>query len=677
MDRFRLEAPYSPAGDQPEAIEALTQGLQQGQRFQVLLGVTGSGKTFTMANVIQQVQRPTLVLSHNKTLVSQLYGEFKQFFPHNAVEYFVSYYDYYQPEAYLPATDTYIEKDISINERIERLRLRTTSALLSGRRDVLVVASVSCIYGLGNPAMFRSLRVEVEVGKFISPNEVMHQLVRAMYSRSRTSLEPGTFRGAGDAMEVFSMYSEWPVRIVWSNDGYIQEIYLLHPETLKKIEPLQRYIFFPNSIFTVTEDVMEQALREIARDLDERVKELEQEGKFKEAERLQLRIREDIDMMREVGYCSGIENYSRYFDRRRPGQRPFCLLDYFPDNFLLIVDESHVTLPQVRGMYEGDRARKKILVEYGFRLPSALDNRPLNFEEFLALIPQAIFVSATPGDFEVRLAGGAVVEQIVRPTGLLEPSIEVRPTLNQIDDLIDEIHQTVRKGGRVLVTTLTKRMAEELSRYLSDVGIQTRYLHSDIDTLERVEILRNLRLGEFDVLVGVNLMREGLDLPEVALVVILDADKEGFLRSETALTQIAGRAARHLEGRVILYADEITYSMQQMMEETNRRRQKQIAYNLRHGIRPQPIRANRQTILQQTAVVDQVESVPPTSGFRSPTTGVDKKAQIQAMANDLRKNMPVDQACAEAQKRMKEAAARFDFGQAAFWRDVMFALQKT
>ncbi len=670
VNRFKLEAPYAPAGDQPEAIEALVRGLREGQRFQVLLGVTGSGKTFTMANVIERIQKPTLVLSHNKTLVSQLYGEFKQFFPHNAVEYFVSYYDYYQPEAYIPATDTYIEKDISINERIEKLRLRTTSALLSGRRDVLVVASVSCIYGLGNPEMFRSLRVEVEQGQAVAPETVMRRLVRAMYARARASLEPGTFRLVGRTLEVFSLYSEWPVRITWNADGRIGELFLLHPETLKKIEPLQRFTFFPNSIFTVTEDVMTRALQEIGRDLDLRTKELLREGKVQEAERLQMRIREDIDMMREVGYCSGIENYSRYFDRRKPGQRPFCLLDYFPDDFLLIVDESHVTLPQVRGMYEGDRARKKVLVEYGFRLPSALDNRPLNFEEFMDLIPQAIFVSATPAPFEIELAGGAVVEQIVRPTGLLEPEIEVRPTHHQIDDLIAEIRRTVRKGHRVLVTTLTKRMAEELSRYLADVGIRTRYLHSDIDTLERVEILRDLRLGEFDVLVGINLMREGLDLPEVALVAILDADKEGFLRSETALTQIAGRAARHLEGRVILYADEITGSMQRMIDETNRRRKKQLEYNLRHGIRPRPVKTDRQTILQQTAVAD--HAAPSTRG-RTPSD--EKKDRIHALVSQLLQQMSPRKAHETAAQRMKEAAAQFDFGEAAIWRDVMFALQ--
>ncbi len=678
MDRFKLEAPYRPAGDQPEAIEALVRGIEQGQQYQVLLGVTGSGKTFTMANVIERVQRPTLVLSHNKTLVSQLYGEFKQFFPQNAVEYFVSYYDYYQPEAYLPATDTYIEKDISINERIEKLRLRTTSSLLSGRRDVLVVASVSCIYGLGNPEMFRSLRVEVAVGDPVSPDEVMRRLVRSMYSRARASLAPGTFRITGRSMEVFSLYSEWPVRITWDAQGRIAQLYLLHPETLKKVEPLQRFIFFPNSIFTVTEDVMERALREIERDLNLRVKELLAEGKDREAERLQIRIREDLDMMREVGYCSGIENYSRYFDRRRPGQRPFCLLDYFPDDFLLIVDESHVTLPQVRGMYEGDRARKKVLVEHGFRLPSALDNRPLNFEEFMALIPQAVFVSATPGEFEIELAGGAVVEQIVRPTGLLEPVIEIRPTTGQMEDLIAEIHRAVAKKQRVLVTTLTKRMAESLSQYLTDVGIRTRYLHSDIDTLERVEILRDLRLGAFDVLVGINLMREGLDLPEVALVAILDADKEGFLRSETALTQTAGRAARHLEGRVILYADEITGSMRRMIDETNRRRKKQVEYNLKHGIRPRPVRTDRAAILQQTGVVDQ--AVPAAAAVQKRLLGTplkeEKNARIRAMVNQLLESHSPEQARRMAEKRMKTAAARFDFGEAALWRDVMFALAK-
>ena len=679
VDRFQLEAPYQPAGDQPAAIEALVRGIEQGEKYQVLLGVTGSGKTFTMANVIERVQRPTLVLSHNKTLVSQLYGEFKQFFPHNAVEYFVSYYDYYQPEAYLPATDTYIEKDISINERIEKLRLRTTSSLLSGRRDVLVVASVSCIYGLGNPEMFRSLRVEVAVGDTLPPEEVMRRLVRSMYSRARAALEPGTFRITGRTMEVFSLYSEWPVRITWDNAGRISALYLLHPETLKKIEPLQRFIFFPNSIFTVTEDVMERALKEIERDLHLRVKELIAEGKDREAERLQLRIREDLDMMREVGYCSGIENYSRYFDRRRPGQRPFCLLDYFPDDFLLIVDESHVTLPQVRGMYAGDRARKKVLVEHGFRLPSALDNRPLNFDEFMSLIPQAVFVSATPGEFEIELAGGAVVEQIVRPTGLLEPEIEVRPTKTQIDDLIAEIHRTVARGHRVLVTTMTKRMAESLSQYLTDVGIRTRYLHSDIDTLERVEILRDLRLGEFDVLVGINLMREGLDLPEVALVAILDADKEGFLRSETALTQTAGRAARHLEGRVILYADEITGSMRRMIDETNRRRKKQVEYNLKHGIRPRSVRTDRAAILQQTSVVEQAGGMPASAVGGGPPGVAAKEARnaaVQRAMEELLATRSPEEARRTAEERMKAAAAQFDFGEAALWRDVMFALQK-
>ena len=582
---FELVAPYVPSGDQPTAIKQLVEGLKRGDEAQTLLGVTGSGKTFTIANVLKEVNRPALVLSHNKTLAAQLYNEFKQFFPNNAVEYFVSYYDYYQPEAYIPTSNTYIEKDLSINQEIEKLRLHATSSLLSGRRDVIVVASVSCIYGIGNPEDFAKIIIKVEKGMTLNQDHLLYALVNGLYSRTELQLEPGKFRVKGDTIDLFPPYSDIAYRIIfWDNE--IEKIEEIEVESGKRIVELDRLTIYPANIFVTSQDSINEAIINIKLDLGEQINYLKSLEKHLEAKRLEDRVNYDVEMMKELGYCSGIENYSRYFDKRKPGERPFCILDFFPDDFILVVDESHVTIPQIGAMYGGDRARKVNLVDYGFRLPAAMDNRPLKFHEFESLIGQAIYMSATPANYELERSAGVVVEQVVRPTGLLDPPIEVRPADNQVDDLLNEIEDTVNKGERVLVTTLTKRMAEELTGYLIRIGIRTQYIHSDVDTLERVEILQNLRAGAIDVLVGVNLLREGLDLPEVSFVAVMDADKEGFLRNERSLTQTAGRAARHANGHVIFYGNKITKSMQATIDETERRRAKQIAYNQEHNIVP-------------------------------------------------------------------------------------------
>ena len=588
---FKLHSPFLPAGDQPEAIRELAEGLRRGDAAQTLLGVTGSGKTFTIANVLQEVQRPALVLSHNKTLAAQLYSEFQQFFPENAVEYFVSYYDYYQPEAYIPTTNTYIEKDLSINEEIDKMRLKTTSSLLSGRRDIIVVASVSCIYGIGNPDDFAKSVIHIKQGMIISREQFLYALVNSLYSRTELALEPAKFRIKGDTVDVFPPYNDIAYRIVFF-DNEIEQIYEIDPESGNKLSEQTHLTLYPANLFVTSPEAMNEALWQIKLDLGSQIEYLKSIGKHLEAKRLDDRVTYDVEMMKEVGYCSGIENYSRYFDKRNPGERPFCILDFFSDDFILVVDESHVTVPQIGGMYGGDRSRKMNLVEYGFRLPAAMDNRPLKFQEFEQLVGQSIFVSATPANYELEKSNGVVVEQIVRPTGLLDPPIQVRSADNQVDDLLDEIEKTVGRGERVLVTTLTKKMAEELCGYLIRIGISTQYIHSEVETLERIEILKDLRAGSIDVLVGVNLLREGLDLPEVSLVAIMDADKEGFLRNERSLTQTAGRAARHINGRVIFYANKITKSMQATIDETNRRRNKQMEYNIKNNITPQTVRRN-------------------------------------------------------------------------------------
>ncbi len=666
---FRLTSEFEPTGDQPEAIQQLVEGLERGDPFQTLLGVTGSGKTFTIANVIARVQRPALILSHNKTLAAQLYGEFRQFFPDNAVEYFVSYYDYYQPEAYLPVTNTYIEKDLSINDEIEKLRLSASSSLLSGRRDVIVVSSVSCIYGIGNPDDFSSNVIYIQVGEKTGRNRFLHTLVDALYSRTEVDFHRGTFRVKGDTVDIFPAYADYAFRVVFMGDE-IEAIESFNPATGQGIDSFESKTLFPANIFITSKEKMKEALFEIQQDLFRQVDYFRENGKHLEAKRLEDRVTYDIEMMRELGYCSGIENYSRYFDGREPGSRPFCLLDYFPDDFLVIIDESHVTVPQIRAMYGGDRSRKQTLVEYGFRLPSAMDNRPLKFDEFEVLMSQVIFVSATPADYELKMSEGVLVEQLIRPTGLLDPTIEVRPSLNQIDDLLEEIDQSIRQGNRVLVTTLTKRMAEELTKYLQKMNIKCRYIHSEVETLDRVEIMRDLRLGAFDVLVGVNLLREGLDLPEVSLVAILDADKEGFLRSARSLTQTAGRAARHLNSRVIMYADTITDSMQKTIEETERRREKQLKYNEENNITPRQIVKSTQAILGQTAVVDMTGKL---------SRAYIEKEYADAAADPVVSYMNEDQirkAIDKARKSMESAVKELDFIAAAKYRDEVFALEE-
>lgn len=671
---FKLFAPYQPAGDQPEAIRQLTAGLQDGEKYQTLLGVTGSGKTFTIANVIQQVQKPTLVLTHNKTLVAQLYGEFKQFFPENAVGYFVSYYDYYQPEAYMPVSDTYIEKDLSINEELDKLRLQATTELLSGRRDIIVVASVSCIYGIGNPAEFENGIIRIHQGQVISRQGFLHALVNSLYSRSTIDFNRGNFRVQGDTVDINLPYVDFGYRITFFGDE-IETIESLDIKTGKRIGMVENAAIFPANLYLAPKDMIQQILSEIQDESAAQVEYFKSVGKFIEAQRLSERVNYDVEMIRELGYCNGVENYSRFFDRRHPGTRPFCLLDYFPKDFLCVIDESHQTVPQVSGMYGGDRSRKLVLVDYGFRLPSALDNRPLNFHEFESLLDQTIFVSATPGDYELEKTGGIVVEQVVRPTGLLDPPIEIRPSVNQIDDLLDEIDKRVKKGDRVLVTTLTKRMAEEMDKYLHRINIKSKYIHSEVDTLERVEILRQLRLGEIDVLVGVNLLREGLDLPEVSLVAILDADKEGFLRNEKSLTQTAGRAARNVDGLVIFYADNMTESMQRTIDETSRRREKQIAHNTLHGIVPRTVKKSRDQVFAQTSVLD-IKGYDPSNPYAlAPneelvaTTAAEEQVVYQTIPQ-------MEKAIAKTKKEMEKAARDLDFMEAARLRDEMFGLQK-
>jgi excinuclease ABC subunit B len=664
--KFKVASEYKPTGDQPEAIRQLAEGIENGDRFQTLLGVTGSGKTFTMANVIEKVQRPALILSHNKTLAAQLYGEMKQFFPENAVEYFVSYYDYYQPEAYLPTTDTYIEKDLSINKDIEKLRLSTTSALLSGRRDVVVVSSVSCLYGIGNPEDFHANVTELKVGQAVSRNAMLRQLVDALYSRTEVDFQRGNFRVKGDTVDIFPAYADTGIRVVFWGDE-VEEISSFDPETGQTYGQMDEVVIYPANIFVTTKSRMNSAIHQIQDDLVGQIDYFNEIGKPQEAKRIQERVEYDLEMMRELGYCPGIENYSRYFDGRSPGSRPFCLLDYFPDDFMCIIDESHVTIPQIRAMYGGDNSRKTTLVEYGFRLPAAMDNRPLKFEEFEKLVNQVVYVSATPADYELAKCEGVVVEQIIRPTGLLDPVIDVRPSTNQIDDLMHEIHLRIDKNERTLVTTLTKRMAEELSKYLLNMGVKTRYIHSDVDTMERVEIMEQLRKGEFDVLVGINLLREGLDLPEVSLVAILDADKEGFLRSERSLTQTAGRAARNLNGTVIMYADKITDSMQRTIDSTNYRREKQLKYNEENNIIPTAIvKPTREIIGYEYRSGKKPEEYADTV---HPDVAADPVVQYMTPEG-------LEKTIEKTRKQMRAAAKELDFIEAARLRDEMFALEK-
>jgi excinuclease ABC subunit B len=670
---FKLHSPYTPAGDQPSAISQLTEGILRGDQYHTLLGVTGSGKTFTVANVIQNIQRPTLVLTHNKTLVAQLYGEFKQFFPDNAVGYFVSYYDYYQPEAYMPVSNTYIEKDLSINEELEKLRLQATTQLLSGRRDIIIVASVSCIYGIGNPAEFENGIIRLQQGQVISRQGLLHALVNSLYKRSEVEFGRGNFRVKGDTIDINLPYVDYGYRISFFGDE-IDSLESFEISTGKRIGALADAAIFPANLYLAPKDIIHQVLAEIQDELASQVTYFKNVGKYIEAQRLGERVNYDVEMIRELGYCNGVENYSRFFDRRTPGTRPFCLLDYFPKDFLLVLDESHQTVPQISGMYGGDRSRKLVLVDYGFRLPSALDNRPLNFHEFESMTGQTIFVSATPGDYELEKTEGVVVEQVVRPTGLLDPPIEVRPSVNQIDDLLDEIDKTVKKGDRVLVTTLTKRMAEEMDKYLHRIDIKSKYIHSEVDTLERVEILRQLRLGDIDVLVGVNLLREGLDLPEVSLVAILDADKEGFLRNEKSLTQTAGRAARNVDGKVIFYADKITESMQRTMDETLRRREKQVAFNLEHGITPRTVNKSKEQVFAQTAVLD-IRGYNPGDQYALAPDG--ELVTMAAEEQEVYQTIPqVEKAISRTKKEMEKAARDLDFMEAARLRDEMFTLQK-
>ncbi|MGC9150485.1 MAG: excinuclease ABC subunit UvrB [Microbacter sp.] len=663
---FKITSSYQPTGDQPEAIAQLVDGIKNGIKFQTLLGVTGSGKTFTIANVVEQLNRPTLVLSHNKTLAAQLYSEFKTFFPDNAVEYFVSYYDYYQPEAYLPVTDTYIEKDLSINQEIEKLRLSTTSSLLSGRKDVIVVSSVSCLYGIGNPDDFYSNTIHIEKGQSIVRNVFLRSLVDSLYSRNEIEFNRGNFRVKGETVDIFLAYSDVALRVIFWGD-VIDEIETFDPINGHTLSMFEAYDIYPANIFVTTKERINQAIHQIQDDLVKQVAFFESIGKPFEAKRIHERVTYDLEMIRELGYCSGIENYSRYFDGREPGSRPFCLLDYFPKDFLMVIDESHVTIPQIRAMYGGDASRKQNLVEYGFRLPAAKDNRPLQFTEFESLIHQVIFVSATPADYELEKSGGIVVEQVVRPTGLLDPVIDVRPSLNQIDDLMEEIVVRTQKDERILVTTLTKRMAEELTDYLTKLNIRCNYIHSDVDTLQRVKLMDDLRKGLFDVLIGVNLLREGLDLPEVSLVAILDADKEGFLRSHRSLTQTAGRAARNLNGRVIMYADKITESMQKTIDETNRRREKQLAYNEKHGITPQSIKKTHVSVLGH----QEAEKAAVKAYIEPTNTDVAADPVVKYMSRNA-----LEKAIETTRKNMQQAARKLEFIEAAQYRDELIKLEE-
>jgi len=669
---FELVSDFEPTGDQPQAIEQLVKGIKAGSKDQILLGVTGSGKTFSIANVIAQVQRPTLIFSHNKTLAAQLFGEFKQFFPRNSVEYFVSYYDYYQPEAYLPTTDTYIEKDLSINDEIEKLRLSATSALLSGRRDIIVVSSVSCIYGIGNPVEFEKNVIPLHKGLKISRNKLLNLLVTSLYSRTEGDFFRGNFRVKGDTIDIYLAYADYAIRVQFFGNE-IETMESFEPSTGRKVEDVESIRVYPANIFVTSPDTLNKSIEQIQKDLLTQVTYLESVGKEEEANRLQKRVNYDLEMMRELGYCSGIENYSRYFDGRPPGARPFCLLDYFPKDYLMVIDESHVTIPQIRGMYGGDRSRKETLVEYGFRLPAALDNRPLKFDEFEAMENQVIYLSATPSDFELQKCEGVLVEQLIRPTGLLDPIIEVRPTLNQIDDLLEEIRKVTEKDERTIITTLTKRMAEELTKYLTKLDIRCRYIHSEVETLERVEILRDLRLGLFDVLIGVNLLREGIDLPEVSLLAVLDADKEGYLRSERSLTQIVGRVARNVNGRVIMYADKTTVSMQKTIDETLRRRKKQIAYNFEHGITPATIYKSKEAIIEQTSVIDL------TRGRNAPKVYIESQSAptIAAEPTEGYSDNALEEKIKKLKKEIEKAAKELDFLEAARLKDQLLALQKS
>jgi excinuclease ABC subunit B len=671
MSSFELVAPFQPTGDQPNAIVQLVSGLQDNIRSQTLLGVTGSGKTFTIANVIKEVQKPTLVLSHNKTLVAQLYGEFKQFFPNNAVEYFVSYYDYYQPEAFIPSTGTYIEKDLAINEEIEKMRLKTISTLLSGRRDVIIVASVSCIYGAGNPKDYENSIVRVSKGMTIARNALLHQLVESLYSRTTDEFKRSNFRVKGDVVDVYPAYSDLAYRISFFGNE-IEEIHQFEPSSGNVLEELIDIAIYPANIYVSPKDRLHEAIYQIQDDLVKQMEYFNSIGKHLEAKRLEERVNFDLEMMRELGYCSGIENYSRYMDRREAGERPFCLLDYFPKDFLLVVDESHVSMPQIKAMYGGDRARKANLVEYGFRLPAAMDNRPLKWEEFHTMVNQVIYVSATPSDFEISESEGVVVEQLIRPTGLLDPVIEVRPCVNQVDDLLEEVDERVKNGDRVLVTTLTKRMSEELAKYMTRLGIKCQYIHSDVKTLDRVEILRDLRLGKIDVLIGINLLREGLDLPEVSFVAILDADKEGFLRSVTSLVQTIGRAARNVNGKVIMYADRMTDSMKKTIEETERRREKQIAYNTEHNIIPKSVLKSKAEIMSQTSVADakHLEDLPVYT-----KNDIDYNVAADPIFDYMSK-ADLEHAIKESEKSMMKAAKEMEFIEAARYRDQIEDLKK-